>query len=146
MKDRKKAQDVFNETDFLFQSKTTDFDKAIPGIEDILVDVTETGKGVYYSVYPSRYTKNNISEFINCSNRLCYNGGFRIADIIREMVYQKATNKEGSVGCQGKEGSPQGKRTYGSCYNKFKYKIQIKYKQQIEKSSTEDNTEEDTKQ
>jgi len=143
MKKRQSAQDIFHETNFLFKEKTTDFDKAIPGIAEIFVDVKETGDGVNYPPHSIRYTKGFLNrEYLPCSNEQCYGGGLAIADIIREMVYDRKTILEGSARCIGKEGSPKGRRIYGSCYNEFEYKIQIKYKQQNQATSAEKKDEE----
>ena len=125
MRERKKAQDIFNETNFVFSSKTT-FEKAFPQIKDISVVVTEMGTGVRGN-YSRSYNKHYLSEYINCSNSLCYNGGFSIGSIIRDMVYKKEIDKEGSEMCQGNEGSPKGRRIYRKCVNIFKYKIHIDY-------------------
>jgi len=126
MSDRKKAQDVFNETNFVFATKTT-FEKAFPQIKDISVEITESGVGVYHGHGTSHYNKHNLGEYINCSNSLCYNGGFSIGTIIREMVYKKEQEREGTAICQGNEGSPKGRRIYRKCLNLFTYKIYIDY-------------------
>jgi hypothetical protein len=72
MEPRKKAQDVFNDTNFIFSQKTT-FEKAFPEIEKISVEVNESGEGVYRGYGLSHYGKHNIGEFINCKNPKCYN-------------------------------------------------------------------------
>jgi len=125
MEERKKAQDIFNETNFVFATKTT-FEKAFPEIKDINVEVKETGTGTYNSRI-SHYNKESSSEYINCSNPICYNGGFKLGNIIREMVCKKETERQGSAMCQGSEGSPKGRKIYRKCWNGFSYKIQIEY-------------------
>jgi hypothetical protein len=127
MENRQKAQDVFNEANFLFGTKTT-FSKAFPQIEKISVEVTEMGQGVSRSDWNTLYYgKSDLAEYINCSNPLCYNGGFRIAAIVREMTTQKETERTGKEYCRGYEGSPKGKRRYKDCFNSFEYKIRIEY-------------------
>lgn len=125
---RKKAQDVFNDSEFLLGTKTT-FRKTFPEIKVITVEIEETGEGVYHSYQPLHFDKKSIGEFINCSNPLCYNGGFRIGRIICDMVSEKETDKEDSAFCQGNQGSPQGRKTYKKCLNCFDYKIHIKYRE-----------------
>lgn len=129
MKERKKVQDVFNKTEFVFSTKTT-FEKAFPQIKDISVVVTESGVGVYGNDL-SYYNKQHLGEYIKCSNSLCYNGGFSIGHIIRDMVHNKEVDKESSKLCQGNEGSPKGRRIYRKCLNIFKYKIHIDYHKEI---------------
>lgn len=135
MKERKKAQDVFNDTDFVFSQKTT-FEKAFPGIESIRVDVNETGEIRFGG--NRTYTNSSLGEFVNCSNSMCYNGGFRIGDVVREMNYKREENREGSAICQGNEGSPKGRRIYRKCLNHFDYKITIKYKDVVEDKQKDD--------
>lgn len=129
MKKVKKAQDVFNETSFMFSKKGT-FNEAFPEIKNISVDVSESGEGIRREFGESRhshYSINNLGEYINCSNPDCYNGGFHVADTIRQMIYKNETDIEGTESCQGYEGSPNGRRKYGNCYNRFSYKIHIEY-------------------
>jgi hypothetical protein len=125
MEERKKAQDIFNETNFVFKTKTT-FEKIFPRIRNIKIEVKETGTGTFNSRI-SHYKKESSSEYINCSNPICYNGGFKLGDIIRKMVYKNESDREGSAMCQGNEGSPKGRIIYKKCWNDFSYKIQIEY-------------------
>lgn len=129
--DRKKAADVFNATDFAFAEKTT-FEKAFPSIDDIKVEVTETGDGVKEWNSCRTYGKFSVGEYINCSNKFCYNGGFCLGDIIRYMIEGNLTEYETSKYCQGYEGSPKGRKRYRSCLNHFDIKINIKYKKMQE--------------
>lgn len=132
---RLKAQDIFNQANFLFGKKVA-FAEAFPEIDTIRLEYSE--KGVVPQYYHRlnaegeyawcRTDKNAIGEFINCSNPLCYNGGINVGHVIREMVKNREETKEGSAICQGNEGSPKGRRIYRSCLNYFKYKITITYK------------------
>ena len=127
MKNRKKAQDIFNETEYVFVDKAT-FEKAFPTIEEISVEIIETGKNVYHSGQPIYYDKKTLGEYINCSNTQCYKGGFRIGRIIQKMVIDNKTDLEDTEFCQGHESSPKGRRIGSECFNAFDYKIHIEYK------------------
>lgn len=131
MENRKKAQDIFNETNFVFAQKTT-FEKAFPQIKSISVEVAESGEGIYQGQRKSHYSSYNLAEYINCSNSACYNGGFSIGAVIREMVYKRETDKEGEAICQGNEGSPKGRRIYRKCLNNFSYKVHIDFVEENE--------------
>lgn len=125
--ERKKAMDVFRESNFLFSEKVQ-FEEAFPMIEEINIEVKENGHGVYQWNENSHYSKSYIpGEYINCKNPLCYNGGFSIGSILREMIAMRQTNLETVKICQGHEGSPKGRKIYRKCLNSFHIKVFIKY-------------------
>lgn len=126
MKIRKKASDVFLETNYFMRNKTT-FEKAFPQIEDLKILVEESGEGVSDGKGVS-YFNNDSGEYVNCSNPLCYNGGFSVGGILRNMVQDKQTHYEGTKFCKGYEGSPKGRIKYEDCDNFFKVSVDIKYK------------------
>ncbi|EMT38140.1 hypothetical protein TthWC1_2382 [Thermoanaerobacter thermohydrosulfuricus WC1] len=128
---RQKASDVFQETNYLFAEKTT-FEKAFPMIEDIEVKVIEYGEGVNEWNRERYYNKFTAGEYINCSNRLCYNGGFSLGRIIRYMVMNNMKEYQTKEICQGYEGSPKGRRKYRDCLNTFHITVKIKYKEKQE--------------
>ena len=125
---RMKASDVFRESHFLLGEKVP-FAKAFPTIERVRVEYREFGEGVrgdYARVI--EYPAEGLGEFIDCSNPLCYNGGFRLGAILREMVRQRKERQEFYVGCQGYEGSPKGRRNYGPCGNAFQGVVTVVYR------------------
>lgn len=129
-----KASEVFRNSAPFFSKKVT-FSEAFPDIDDIKVEVIETSEPKTDKMLKEEKYQNNkraygklLGEFIDCSNRFCYNGGFSIGDIIRTMVSQKQISKEGSTICQGYEGSAKGRRRYRSCLHCFYYHVEIKYK------------------
>jgi hypothetical protein len=126
MNRRQKASDVFRETNYFIGEKTT-FEKAFPEIENIRVTVEEFED--FFSDGRKRfYSKENAGEYIDCSNPICYNGGFSLGSLIRNMVSTRQTELETTKFCQGYEGSPKGRKRYGPCEHRFKVKIEIKYK------------------
>ncbi len=118
---------MFRDAEFLFAGKTSDFGKAFPDIKDLEVKVTEEGRGLLYGPRTGTYTRANFpGEYVNCSNTLCYNGGFSLGNLVRGMVYGREQEREWEyVFCQGHEGSPKGRRNYGPCPNGFNVKIKI---------------------
>jgi len=124
---RMKASDVFNTSTPVFGKKTT-FDKAFPEIADVKVEVTESGEGVTQFTHKRSYSESRLGEYIDCSNPACYNGGFHIADILREMVRNKQADLTTTAICQGHEGSPKGRKIYRKCLNHFQIKVHIGYR------------------
>jgi len=125
---RLKASDVFRESKYVFGKKVS-FEEVFPEIEDIVVDVEELCWGTNKQNCKRTYTKRNFpGEYIDCSNPLCYNGGFSIGKILRDMVKNRQTELETLELCQGYEGSSKGNKYYKKCLNQFKIKVSIKYK------------------
>jgi hypothetical protein len=131
--DRKKASDVFRETNFLFAKKTS-FAEAFPEILQVTVEVEESGTGVSSGIFGNqqtrltRYTETSLGEYADCSNRLCFNGGIDIGSMLREAVREQKTEFGGTGRCQGYEGSPGGRRKHRECMNYFKVRGEITYK------------------
>lgn len=112
---RQKASDIFRETEFVFGRKAS-FAEVFPEIEDLRVEVEEFGEGTTKWNRERIYRKQGFpGEYIDCHNPLCYNGGFSIGDILREMVRNRQTELETSKLCKGHEGSPKGRRVYRKC-------------------------------
>ena len=132
--ERMKASDVFRGTTPFFGTKAG-FDEVFPEIEEIEITVQETGYGVIGDGIQV-YRKNQFGEYIDCSHRRCYNGGFRIGSIIRDMVRDKAIEFNTSLDCKGYEGSPKGRKKYGNCHNTFTIKVKIKYKESLGENKT----------
>jgi hypothetical protein len=123
---RMKAQDVFANSNYVFGKKTSKFSEAFPLIKNVKVKVEEYDWGNLIGT--NYYSESNMAEFINCRNPKCYNGGFRIAEQLRFMEYDKETQKKLEISCQGYEGSPKGRKKDGPCYHDFKVEIEIAYK------------------
>ncbi|MFA5208418.1 MAG: hypothetical protein WC428_07295 [Candidatus Paceibacterota bacterium] len=122
--ENEKASDIFNRTRPVFGKKVS-FQEAFPEIKNIRVEIEEAeiaSKGQKYS-----YSKENLGEYIDCSNPHCYGGGFSIGKVIREMVSERKTEIDGDCMCQGNEGSQKGRKIYRSCTHYFKYKVFIEY-------------------
>jgi len=127
--DRMKASDVLRETEYVFSRKVP-FEQAFPEIKSFRAEVQTLSEGSRHVNYISVYTMDNKpGEYIDCRNPLCYNGGFSIGQILRDMVSKRQTHYEGSALCQGYEGSPKGRRHYRSCLSFWKIKVDIEYKE-----------------
>jgi hypothetical protein len=129
LKARKKASDIFRETDYAFVKKVP-FLEAFPEIEDFQIEVRESSDRIWGGEERGRvYTKAiPPGEFVDCTNSVCYGGGVSIGEILRLMIDQGKTEDQVSRGCRGHEGSPQGHRKSRSCMHSFGVKVTLKYK------------------
>ena len=123
---RQKASDVFQETNLLF-AKKSGFDQAFPQIASLSGTVEEDGDGVS-EWRRIRHLSKDTGEYFDCSNPLCYNGGFSVGSILRGMVASGTTHKEDNLFCQGYEGSPRGRRRDRDCMNSFRVTVDIEYR------------------
>ena len=124
---RQKAPDVFRETDF-FLAKKSGFDQAFPQIASLSGTVEEDGDGVNDRL-SVRHLGKDTGEYFDCSNPLCYNGGFSLGDILRSMIASGDTHKEDTRLCKGYEGSAKGRRRYQDCMNSFRIMVDIEYRE-----------------
>lgn len=129
MAGRKKASDIFRETNYVF-SKKVPFLEAFPELEDFTIEVSESPDIIWGGEeHPRTYTKANPpGEFVDCTNSVCYSGGVSIGEILREMIRERKTQHQVSKGCRGYEGSPKGRRRYRSCMHRFTIKVSLRYK------------------
>ena len=103
------------------------FSQAFPEIADIRIEVEI---GTAPSGNPKRfYSGHHLpGEYVDCDNSLCYNGGFSIGEVLRDMVRKREADREGRAICAGYEGSPKGRRKYRDCLNFFRYKVHVDYR------------------
>ena len=128
-RDREKASDVFRKSNFLFAQKVS-FAEAFPTIATLKVVVERSGPGVYEWNRTQCFTS-NVGEYVDCQNPVCFNGGFSVGSLLRQMVAENTKHLEVTKFCQGYEGSPKGKRRYRSCTSSFKITIDLEYKARV---------------
>ncbi|MDD5589084.1 MAG: hypothetical protein PHP92_03470 [Candidatus Nanoarchaeia archaeon] len=117
----------------IFASRGT-FDEVFPNFEDVIIDVTESGDGLFYPGIGSdnKSRKHSVKErggLIGCSNPSCKQGGFEMDFIIHNMVRKNETTRIDSMFCAGWEGSKKLRYKHNKCMNKIDYKITIIYKE-----------------
>jgi hypothetical protein len=123
---RPKASEVFRDSNSFFAGKTT-FRESFPTIKAARVEVTESDSFGWNPGEPRVYTESTLGEYIDCHKRLCYNGGFSIGDLLRDMVTRRETDRPATKMCQGDEASPKGRKIYRKCRNAFSIQIHIDY-------------------
>jgi hypothetical protein len=100
------------------------FAEAYPEIESIRVEVAG-------AVYDER----RVPAVMDCPNPRCYRGGVQIDQIIRMMVLDRQTEKDGVELCVGYLGSPKGRRQYGPCLERFPVRVSIRYREAAAEAS-----------
>jgi hypothetical protein len=127
-----KASDVFAATDW-FLGPPVAFAKAFPRIATLRVRTKASGYYAPPSIGHMRddgwrtFTESTSGEYIDCRNPVCYNGGFRLGEQLRFMEQAGETHKEWTVGCQGYEGSPKGRKQYRPCDEYWQVVVDVSY-------------------
>ncbi|MCH9035939.1 MAG: hypothetical protein IH860_01290 [Chloroflexi bacterium] len=125
---RMKASDVSREHPPVF-GRPVSFEEAYPDIDDLTIEVNESGEGIGRWGGFATYNKRGFpGEYVDCSNPRCFNGGFSLGRLLYPMIGRRQAESETSLPCQGYEGSPKGKRIYRKCLNGFTIKVLIQYK------------------
>lgn len=129
IKDRPKASELLKKgkIGFLVSGEPRSFEEQFPTIENIAVKSTQTGQGTYGDDV-SYMTKENLGDFLDCHNPLCYGGGFLISKVISEMVKENKTEYTRRGSCRGWESSPGGLKRRKKCINRFDVEVRIKYR------------------
>jgi hypothetical protein len=97
-------------------------------IADLHVEVREVDDLIWgHNERVRVFGKDNLPEYVNCSNPICHGGGISISEIIRNVIQERKEDDEVRKKCPGYEGSPKGRRKYKSCVHTFKVKVHIKY-------------------
>jgi hypothetical protein len=126
---RLQASDMFEQSSPLFGPKVP-FAEAYSAIEGLSIEIEETDG----HITPRRiiFTQQSPpSQYVDCSNRRCYDGGFEIGRIIGDMYHQRETYSEGVKRCQGHEGGIRDSiKTPCDCM--FRYKVSVTYKPGME--------------
>lgn len=128
IRDRQKATDVFNNSEYSFAKKVS-FSEAFPIVDDVKVVITRGGHyGINELNKIERFGK-EVGEFVDCSNPNCFNGGISVGKILRGMIGSEQSHFSAErISCQGYEGSPKGKVRRRSCTNHFSVSVEITYK------------------
>lgn len=119
----KKSSDIFNETNYAFGSKR-DFKDAFPEIQEMSIHVTELESLIWMKEQTTHYltVERPGSEYIDCTNPSCADGGFSMGNVLREAVNSKKEEIEKNITCQGSETT--GRR----CMHAFKISGSVKYR------------------
>lgn len=69
-----------------------------------------------------------IREHVDCNNPNCFNGGFSLGNVVREMVLNRQEEFIGTSFCTGQEGDPDEETPHPSCATRFEIHATLRYK------------------
>jgi len=102
-------------------------DGTMDPLDGIQVQIEEKGKRAspYLMLW---HQKEMIREMIPCSNALCFDGGFSLGDLLRELVNNQQHNFIGTNFCRGREGDPERGGPRPSCETRFLVEVKLSFR------------------
>lgn len=105
---------------------------AIDGTLDKLtrIHVTVKEKGVCAEPFELRIIhRESAREHVDCNNPNCFNGGFSLGNVLREMVAGRQEEFIGTSFCTGQEGDPEETLLpHPSCGTRFEIEATLRYR------------------
>ena len=105
------------------------FEDAFPGMDDVIIEVTQTGHMVPKSLRePQVFRKSNWPwEYMDCNNPRCLGGRHSVRVIVREMARGRLIDVTDTRTCGGREVGQRVHPRGGGCMNVFSFNVSIAY-------------------
>ncbi len=102
-------------------------DGTLDKLERVHISVKEVGRNA--EPFELRVVhKDAVREFVECNNPDCFNGGFSLGNVLREMVLGRQEEFIGTNFCTGQEGDPEEMRPHPSCHTRFEVQATIRFR------------------
>jgi len=72
--------------------------------------------------------KEAMREYVECNNPACFNGGFSLGEVLREMVSGRQEEFIGTSFCTGQTGDPEELGPHPSCPTRFEVEATIRFR------------------
>ena len=72
--------------------------------------------------------KDSVREHVDCNNPLCFNGGFSLGDVLRDMVKGRQEDFIGTSFCTGQKGVPEEEGPHPSCSTRYEIEASLRYR------------------
>jgi hypothetical protein len=69
-----------------------------------------------------------VREHVDCNNPDCFNGGFSLGEVLRDMVRGHQEEFIGTSFCTGQTGDPENLGPHPSCPTRFEIQATLRYK------------------
>ncbi len=102
-------------------------DGTLDKLDRIQISVKEVGKDA--EPFELRIVhKDAVREHVDCNNPGCFNGGFSLGDVLREMVLGHQGEFIGTNFCTGQQGDPEESGPHPSCPTRFEIQAILRYR------------------
>jgi hypothetical protein len=102
-------------------------DGTLDKLDRIQIAVKEVGKNA--EPFELRIIhKDAIREHVDCNNPACFNGGFSLGDVLRDMVRGRQEDFIGTNFCTGQEGDPEEEGPHPSCGTRYEVQAVLRFR------------------
>ena len=102
-------------------------DGTLDKLERVQISVREVGRNA--EPFELRIVhKEAMREHVDCNNPDCFNGGFSLGNVVREMVLGRQEEFIGTSFCTGQEGDPEESGPHPSCHTRFEVQATIRFR------------------
>jgi hypothetical protein len=100
-------------------------DGTLDPIQSLAISVSESGRNAEPLAW--RMTaREAVRERIPCNNPDCFDGGFSLGDLLRELVKSGQNDYVGTCFCTGQEGDPEMPGPRASCATRYAVEITLR--------------------
>jgi len=102
-------------------------DGTLDRVQSLRVTVTEKGRNA--EPFPWRMNaREAVRERIPCHNPDCFDGGFSLGDVLRDMVRGQQAEYVGTCFCTGQEGDPELPGPRPSCATRYDVEAAVHFR------------------
>lgn len=102
-------------------------DGTLETVDRLQIAISEKGRNA--SPYDLRWgQKDAVREQIPCHNPLCFDGGFSLGDLLRELARGRQGEFIGTCFCTGREGDPELPGPRPSCGTRYDVDIRLNFR------------------
>ncbi len=69
-----------------------------------------------------------IREYVECNHPDCFNGGFSLGNLLREMLLSRQEDYVGTSFCTGQLGDPEDSGPHPSCPTRYDLEISLRFR------------------
>ena len=102
-------------------------DGTLEAIDKVRISVRERGPNA--EPFELRIVhKDAVREHVDCNNPACFDGGFSLGDVLRDMVRGGQKEFIGTSFCIGQEGDPLEEGPHPSCSTRFEVEATLRFR------------------
>ena len=102
-------------------------DGTLEPVERLSISVAEKGENAEPFAWRMS-AREAVRERIPCNNPACFDGGFSLGDLLREVIKNRQREYIGACFCTGREGDPESPGPHPSCATRYDVEINLSFR------------------